>query len=98
MSYSVERTTQSTIQPRNINIRKSHESRSAGGGGAGGGMSHRPEREGKARSPRVERPFRLLHREGQVLGGRQQETSIHHRCAQGQVREAGGDAEGDVRG
>jgi len=29
MSYSVERTTQSTIQPRNINIRKSHESRSA---------------------------------------------------------------------
>jgi len=52
MSYSVERTTQSTIQPRNINIRKSHESksyssssssqsRSAGGGGAGGGMSLR---------------------------------------------------------
>lgn len=39
VSYSVERTTQSTIQPRNINIRKSHESRS--GGGASGGMSLR---------------------------------------------------------
>jgi len=40
VQYSVERTTQSTIQPRNINIRKSHESR-GGGGGAGGGMSLR---------------------------------------------------------
>jgi len=55
VSYSIERTTQSTIQPRNINIRKSHESSSSsrtysssssasqsrGGGGAGGGMSLR---------------------------------------------------------
>merc|ERR1719156_250272 len=38
MSYSVERTTQSTIQPRNINIRKSHESRSAGGGSISGAV------------------------------------------------------------
>jgi len=54
VSYSIERTQQSTIQPRNINIRKSHESssrsfssssasqvRSGGGGGASGGMSLR---------------------------------------------------------
>jgi len=55
VQYSVERTTQSTIQPRNINIRKSHETSSrsyssssssasqsrGGGGGAGGGMSLR---------------------------------------------------------
>jgi len=40
VSYSIERTTQSTIQPRTINIRKSHESR-GGAGGAGGGMSLR---------------------------------------------------------
>jgi len=38
MQYSIERTTQSTIQPRSINIRKGHESRSAAGGG---GMSLR---------------------------------------------------------
>jgi len=36
VSYSIERTSQSTIQPRAINIRKSHQSMSGGGGG---GMS-----------------------------------------------------------
>jgi len=41
VSYEISRTTQSTIQPRNINIRKSHESRMGGGGGGGGGMSLR---------------------------------------------------------